>query len=99
MCDHQFVDNLRCVRRSVQENGGLMEYDYPDSVERRPDGRASEINMRGTTLHTPARSPDPLTERSRAIWNAGDDDDRISTGFRHEAKAFVAVVRDFAVRR
>jgi ubiquinone/menaquinone biosynthesis C-methylase UbiE len=31
---------------------------------------------------------DPLTERSRAIWSAGEYD-RISAGFRHEAEAFV----------
>ncbi len=32
---------------------------------------------------------DALTERSRRTWSAGDYD-RISTGFRHEAEAFVA---------
>jgi SAM-dependent methyltransferase len=31
---------------------------------------------------------DPLTERARAIWTAGDYD-RIAGGFRHEARAFV----------
>ena len=31
---------------------------------------------------------DPLTERSRATWSAGDYD-RIAAGFRHEARAFV----------
>jgi SAM-dependent methyltransferase len=66
-----------------------MGYDYPDSVVgRRPDALTSEINMRGTTLHLPARTADPLTERSRAIWAAGDYD-RISAGFRHEAQTFV----------
>lgn len=31
---------------------------------------------------------DPITERTRRIWSAGDYD-RISAGFRHEAEAFV----------
>jgi ubiquinone/menaquinone biosynthesis C-methylase UbiE len=34
------------------------------------------------------RAPDPLTERSRRVWSAGDDD-RIAVGFRDEAEAFV----------
>jgi ubiquinone/menaquinone biosynthesis C-methylase UbiE len=36
-----------------------------------------------------APAADPLTERSRRVWRAGDYD-RISQGFRHEAEAFVA---------
>jgi len=35
-----------------------------------------------------AAEPDPLTERSRRIWTAGDYD-RIAAGFRDEARAFV----------
>jgi ubiquinone/menaquinone biosynthesis C-methylase UbiE len=37
---------------------------------------------------TPLRISDELTERSRFVWKAGDYD-RISAGFRHEARAFV----------
>ena len=40
---------------------------------------------------TPSRSApasDPLTERARSVWSAGDYD-RIAAGFRHEAQSFV----------
>jgi 2-polyprenyl-3-methyl-5-hydroxy-6-metoxy-1,4-benzoquinol methylase len=43
----------------------------------------------GTVIfHRLTPAIDPLTERARAIWSAGDYD-RISAGFRHEARAFV----------
>jgi hypothetical protein len=39
--------------------------------------------------HWAAAPADPLTERTRRIWSAGDYD-RISAGFRDEAEAFVS---------
>jgi len=39
-------------------------------------------------LDRPAAGGDPLDERARRIWSAGDYD-RVSAGFRHEAQAFV----------
>lgn len=48
----------------------------------------SDIGARGTTLRYESEQPDPLTERSRAIWSAGSYD-RIAAGFRQEAAEFV----------
>jgi 2-polyprenyl-3-methyl-5-hydroxy-6-metoxy-1,4-benzoquinol methylase len=54
---------------------------------RRIGDSSGEFNGKHTTFHRP-RPLDPLTERSRRIWSAGDYDS-ISAGFRHEAEAFV----------
>jgi ubiquinone/menaquinone biosynthesis C-methylase UbiE len=47
-----------------------------------------DVDIRAATLNRSAPASDPLTERTQAVWNAGDYD-RISAGFRHEAQAFV----------
>lgn len=49
---------------------------------------AIPIGAYGSILHRPPRPSDPVTERSRRIWSAGEYDS-ISAGFRDEACAFV----------
>ena len=47
-----------------------------------------QFRARPVSFVRPRRSTDPLVERSRAIWSAGDYD-RVAAGFRHEARTFV----------
>ena len=52
-------------------------------------GRDAAVDEGGVaTISYTVPEGDPLTERSRRNWSAGDYD-RISKGFRHEAQAFV----------
>jgi SAM-dependent methyltransferase len=48
----------------------------------------SELASRTSSINPSASANDPLTERTRSVWSAGDYD-LISAGFRHEAEAFV----------
>lgn len=48
-----------------------------------------EVDISAAILSRTSPVSDPLTERSRAVWSAGEYD-RIAAGFRHEADAFVA---------
>jgi SAM-dependent methyltransferase len=59
-----------------------------------PSGTTPAAVRTAATPHGPAAAApdDPLTERSRRVWGAGDYD-RISAGFRDEAAAFVARLR------
>jgi 2-polyprenyl-3-methyl-5-hydroxy-6-metoxy-1,4-benzoquinol methylase len=43
---------------------------------------------RADSFRNSALASDPLTERTRDVWSAGDYD-RIAAGFRHEAQTFV----------
>ena len=47
-----------------------------------------DVRARLAPFGATALSADPVTERTRRVWSAGDYD-RIAAGFRHEARAFV----------
>lgn len=52
--------------------------------------RATDSTTRSAAAHASgAPGADPLTDRSRRIWSAGDYD-RVAAGFRREGEAFVA---------
>src|SRR5919199_285936 len=61
----------------------------PATVEPRRDGGTSigSVDV-GAIVNRSDPGGDPLTERTRRIWSAGDYD-LIAAGFRHEAEAFV----------
>src|SRR5919204_782619 len=67
-----------------------MGNDYTTFEPRRSDCGTStgDVDVRAATFKRSAPASDPLTERTRAVWSAGDYD-RISAGFHHEAQAFV----------
>jgi 2-polyprenyl-3-methyl-5-hydroxy-6-metoxy-1,4-benzoquinol methylase len=67
-----------------------MGNDHTTFEPRRSDCETStgDVDVRAATVHRPAPASDPLTERTRAVWSAGDYD-CIAAGFRHEAQAFV----------
>lgn len=69
-----------------------MDNDYATFDTTRHDcgDAAGDVDIRPISSHT-APVSDPATERSLRVWTAGDYD-RISTGFRDEAEAFVARV-------
>lgn len=61
----------------------------PTTVEPRHGGGTSTSHVGvQASLVRPDLSSDPLTERTRRVWSAGNYD-LISAGFRHEAEAFV----------
>ena len=49
---------------------------------------ADTLRTRDRAFRQTASAGDALTEHSRALWSAGEYD-RIASGFRHEAQAFV----------
>ena len=49
---------------------------------------AGAADASGATPNSSAPASDPLTQRARSVWSAGQYD-RIAAGFRHEANAFV----------
>src|SRR5262245_60473699 len=65
-------------------NNGFTTYErQSDCGPTAGNGAAYSAIINAATL-----SGDPMTERSKRIWSAGDYD-RISAGFRHEAQALV----------
>jgi SAM-dependent methyltransferase len=67
----------------------VLSYEFTTiQAARRSSGQLGGADAFSTLLDPSVLRADPLTERSRAIWSAGEYD-RISAGFRHEAEAFV----------
>ena len=65
-----------------------MDYlDIPPALSRARSPGVHRLDDAARLIHDPL-GRDPLTERTRRIWSAGDYD-RISAGFRDEARAFV----------
>ena len=65
-----------------------MDYaDITHALHSADSGGADSLSDAARLLHA-AVGRDALTERSRRIWSAGDYD-RISAGFREEARTFV----------
>jgi ubiquinone/menaquinone biosynthesis C-methylase UbiE len=66
-------------------NPGATESELRSSAQ---DATTRTVDGDAVPTRRGVPSDDPLTERSRRIWGAGDYD-RVSAGFRHEARAFV----------
>ncbi len=61
----------------------------PLSTRKLDCGQAiGDVVARHAILDRSSLASDPITDRTRRVWSAGDYD-RISAGFRHEAEAFV----------
>lgn len=65
-----------------------MGTDYTTLAAPRRDRRLLRTGAYAAILDPAVTMNDPLTERARKVWSAGDYD-RISTGFRDEAEDFV----------
>jgi ubiquinone/menaquinone biosynthesis C-methylase UbiE len=65
-----------------------LSYEFTPAQASRANGQTRGLEVFSTLIDPSMLRADPLTERSRAIWSAGEYD-RISAGFRHEAEAFV----------